>query len=345
MAHASRIIKWGIVGAGRISSDFAQCLHYAPNAELVAVGSRSLSLAQEFAKEHNVPVSYGSYEDLVGDKNVEVVYVGTPHVSHKELTLLAFKHGKHVLCEKPAGMNKKEVEEMVKAARAANLFFMEATWTRCFPIIKKVRSLIADGVIGEPKTLLCDFGFRLAGPNERLTERALGGGATLDIGIYPVTFAFMVFGQKPTKIQAMGSLLPTGADNNVAIHLGFKSDQFASLFCTFAVNTPRKATVLGTKGSIVVDYPFWCSTSCTVTFDDTTKAPLKFTEPLPTSEKFKKFYHSNSEGLAYEAIHVGECISEGLKESPFLPLDESLQIADVLDEIRRQIGVVYDADK
>lgn len=213
-------IRWGILAPGSIAHKFVRGLELLEDAKVVAVGSRSIGRAETFAQQYGIAKAYGSYEELASDPDIDIVYVATPHSAHKECALLCLKAGKAVLCEKPFTVNTKEAEEVIQYARESKLFLMEAMWIRYLPVIIKVREWLYKGVIGEVKMLKADFGFRIEwNPEGRLLNPALAGGALLDAGIYPVSFASMVFGKQPVEIKSMSYIGTTGVD-----------EQFTTLF-------------------------------------------------------------------------------------------------------------------
>jgi len=341
---SNRRVRWGILGTGKIAHDFTQALLYLPDVEVVAVGSRNKQSAESFAKQFQIPKSYGSYEELSQDPDVEVVYVSSVHPLHMSNSIMCLKNGKHVLSEKPLTMNAKQAEEAIKIARENNKFYMEAMWTRFFPAVEKVRQLIKEGQLGDIKLVFADFGFKHAGNIARLVEDELGGGAILDIGVYPISLASMAYGGTfPSKISTTGSLGASGLDTQAAITLEFKPEEVANLACTLFAETPREATIIGTKGSVRFHFPFWCPTKLTVTLEGKPPQDLEF--PLVPSKQGQTWNFTNSMGLHYEAAHVNEMIRQGKTESDVISLGESLSIMKIMDEVRRQIGVVYQFEK
>jgi dihydrodiol dehydrogenase / D-xylose 1-dehydrogenase (NADP) len=205
-------VKWGILGTGKIARRFMQAAFYVPEAQVVAVGSREQHTADQFGAQFGVPKRYGSYDALISDPEVEIVYVATPHTLHAENTLAALQAGKHVLCEKPFTINAQQAETVIQAARASGKFVMEGMWTRCFPVVREIVRRIQSGELGEIRYLQADFGFRPAfNPASRLFAPELGGGALLDVGVYPVALAFLVLGA-PTQIVSHATLGATGVD-------------------------------------------------------------------------------------------------------------------------------------
>ena len=260
----SDTINWGIIGPGSIAHRFADGLVTVPGAKLYAVGSRTLARADEMADKHGAPKRYASYEALAEDPDVQVVYIATPHPQHHGAAKLCLTHGKSVLLEKPFTVNAKEAAELIELARTRDLFLMEGMWTRFFPGIAKVRDLIASGVIGEARMLQADFGFRTGvNPEGRLFNLALAGGGLLDVGVYPISLASMIFGA-PTDITGLAQIGETGVDEMAAVTLKYSGGRLASLVTGIRISTPSEATVFGTDGSIKLHSPFWNVTRLTV---------------------------------------------------------------------------------
>lgn len=344
---ASRI-RWGILGTGRVCSDF-MCALKIINANVTAVAASSKIKAEVFASQHGIGQSFGSYEELSRSADVDVIYIGTIHPLHKQHALLCFKNKKHVLVEKPIALNYNDAKEMVDAARSAGLFFMEGMWTRFFPAVRAARAAIARGDIGTVKLVQADFGFE-ADPDDssiaRLYDPAIGGGALLDIGVYPLAAATLAYGgQAPTHIAAVGNVFRTGVDVTASISLKFGDKGVASVAYSVETETPEETTYIGTKGSIRLHTPAHCPTSVTINkFTDqrgvTQKEELSF--PLPARlSGAPDLIFPNSEGFAYQAEAVETCIRNGQTESAEFPLDESLVLMQITDHVRQQLGVKY----
>jgi predicted dehydrogenase len=336
-------INWGILSSGLISQDFAQALKLnCPNAVVYAIGARSQQAADEFGKKLDVAVRYASYEALVSDPKVDIIYVGTIHPHHKSACELALKHGKPVLCEKPFTLNALELEDLIALSQKEKLFLSEALWTRYFPAMKKAKSLLAEGAIGEVKLVTGQFGFNTTkDSNPRLTKSELGGGALLDVGVYLVSLSFFVFGQAPLKVSSTAELNEEVVDVQTSILLSYPTGQ-AILTC--GVNTAHYTNefqIIGSKGSIRFKKPVHCPTSLIVTIGDKVEE-LNF--PLPEHDK-KLFNYCNSIGLGYQAQAVQEAWKAGKLETEEMPLEESLKIMGCLDKIRTQIGVTYSAEQ
>lgn len=319
-------LRWGVLAPGRIAAAFVTAVSRYTRQQVVAVGSRSLDRARAFATEHGIDRAVGSYEELVQDP-VDVVYVASPHSEHATLAALAVAAGKHVLVEKAFTRNAAEARELVAAARAAGVLAVEAMWTRFLPQTDVLARLLADGVLGDVRTVLADHGQYFApDPQSRLFAPALAGGALLDLGIYPISFASFVLGA-PDSVVATGSRTDTGVDAQVSMTLTTGSAQ-ACLNTTLLARTPTTASVSGSAGSVEITGPFYAPASMILTTAD----GRAVREPDPVAGHF---------GLCFEAAHVAQLIAEGATESPLLPLAETVRILETVDEIRRQVGVTY----
>ncbi|HFC00904.1 MAG TPA: Gfo/Idh/MocA family oxidoreductase, partial [Phaeodactylibacter sp.] len=243
-----KTFHWGIIGLGKIAHKFAQGIAVLENASVYAVASRTPKKAKDFARQYNVEFYYNSYEDLMYCDGIDAIYIATPHVFHFENTMLCLRHKIAVLCEKPFAINNRQVQKMVATAKANNTFLMEALWTRFLPSIEKVLELIANDVIGEVHTIKADFGFKAKfDPQNRVFNNALGGGALLDIGIYPLFLALLIFG-KPNNIQASAKTGTTYVDETCAMILDFPKNKIAILHATIIADTPTEAFIYGSKG-------------------------------------------------------------------------------------------------
>jgi len=309
--------RWGILGTGNIAHQFAKGLDELPQAELVAVGSRAMRTAVAFAEEFDIPNKHARYEDLVQDPQVDAVYVATPHSLHKENTILCLEAGKPVLCEKPFAINAQEAKEVVAVARAQKVFLMEAMWTRFLPALVRVRRLLKDDVIGDPMSV---------NPEHRLFNPELGGGALLDVGVYTVSLASMLFGS-PNRITSLANLGETGVDEQAGILLGYPGGGIACLYTAVRTSTPQEALIMGSKGWVRIHPPFWKAKHLTVHVDGEGDGEME----LP--------YAGN--GYQFEAEEVMKCLKEGKLESDIMPLDETVRIMGVLDRLRRQWGLRY----
>uniref|UniRef100_UPI0037E7FF7F trans-1,2-dihydrobenzene-1,2-diol dehydrogenase n=1 Tax=Semicossyphus pulcher TaxID=241346 RepID=UPI0037E7FF7F len=329
--------RWGICSAGKISHDFTVALKSLPpeDHQVVAVAARKLEDAQEFAKKHSISQAYGSYDELARDPNIDVVYIGVIHPYHLKTCLLFTNAKKNVLCEKPLAMNTKEVKEILASAKSNDVFFMEAFWTRFFPASVEIRRLLAQGEVGEVKMVRSEFGVPVLHV-PRSTQKELGAGAMLDLGVYCLQFTCMVFnGEKPECIQAMGVCQETGVDETVVVTLKFSRNRMAVFTGSAGMLLPNDAIIVGTKGTIRIPAHMWCPTSLVVNGKET---------QYPVPEPYLPLNFLNSTGMRYEAEEVRQCLLKGLKESSVISHADSLLLAELEDEIRRQVGVTYSQD-
>ncbi|MCX4968989.1 Gfo/Idh/MocA family oxidoreductase [Streptomyces sp. NBC_00654] len=329
----SRTVRWGVLATGGIAASFTADVQSMPDAEVVAVASRTDASAKAFADRFGIGRAYGSWAELVADDTVDIVYVATPHSAHREAAGLALEAGKHVLCEKAFTLDTRQAEELVALARERGLFLMEAMWTYCNPVIRRMTELVRDGAIGEIRTVQADFGFAGDfGPGHRLRDPALGGGALLDLGVYPVSFAHLLLGE-PDRVQADALLSPEGVDLNTGMLLGWDSGATALLSCSIVGHHPTAATVIGTAGRIDFPHSFFY--------------PERFVLHRAGAEPEEITTGPGPQGLTglqYEAAEVMRAVRAGESESPLVPLDGSLAVMRTLDAVRDRIGVRYAVD-
>ncbi|HWG74402.1 MAG TPA: Gfo/Idh/MocA family oxidoreductase [Acidimicrobiales bacterium] len=316
-------LRWGVIGTGSIAATLTADLTLTDSGRVVAVGSRHQESADRFADQFAIPHRHASYEGLVTDPDVDVVYVATPHPMHHANTLLALEAGRPVLVEKAFTMNATEAHDLVDAARSKGLFLMEAMWTRFLPDMAEIRRLVADGSLGEIVTVIADHGQWFPNdPDSRLFDPELGGGALLDLGVYPVSLASMILG-RPDRIVAMIDPAFTGVDGQTSMLFGYPSGAQAVLTCTSAARTPTRAAIVGTEARIEVDGDFYTPTSFTLIPRDGT--PSHFAQA------------HEGRGLWHEADEVARCLRDGLLESPLMPLDESISIMETMDAVLAQV--------
>ena len=329
-----RIIRWGILGAGRIARKFASDLRLAENCELMAIGSRSQQSADEFNKEFPVQYCHYSYEELAQNPEVDVIYIATPHNLHYENTLLCLQHNKAVLCEKPFAMNSRQAIEMIKLAKEKKLFLMEALWTKFHPHYIKTLEMVQQGLLGEITSVLVNFGFKPIPPVPvRLFDPALGGGTVMDIGIYNVFMVMSVLG-KPDHIEATMTPASTGVDEQCAILFRYKNGVLAQLFSTFSSDLATEADICGSEGRIRLTSRFY-EPSSTVEFSKG-KADTKQVIPVHKEQGF---------GYQYEARHVNDCLRNGLTESNIVSFADTILLMETLDKIRKVAGIHYPTDE
>jgi predicted dehydrogenase len=316
-------VRWGILGTGGIARTFTEDLLVLGH-EVAAVGSRAAHTAEAFAGRYDIPRAYGSYAELAADDKVDVVYVATPHNVHHSAARTCLEAGRAVLVEKPFTTTAADAEDLVALARERDLFAMEAMWTRFNPLVARVRELVADGAIGDVKAVYADFSENFPfEASHRLWAPDLAGGALFDLGIYPVSFAWMLLG-RPDTIQAVTTPAPTGVDANTGILFGYDSGAVALLHCGFLAKTPQTATITGTTGWIQMAGPFWHPDAMTLYRDGA--------EPEPYRIKV------TGHGYTYQAEEVARCIEAGLTESPVMPLGESVAILRALDTIAERLA-------
>jgi predicted dehydrogenase len=314
------------MATGWIADKFANSLMAVPDAKLYAVGSRKIEQAEKFAKQFDIPKFYGNYEELASDPDIDIVYVATPHPFHFENTMLCLNQNKAVLCEKPFGMDKSQVEQMIALANKKNLFLMEAMWSRFLPSILKVKELIDNDTIGEIIQLKSDFGIKFPyDANGRWFNKSLGGGSLLDIGIYPVFIALFLMGE-PEEIVSKVIIGQTDVDESISIIFKYKN-ALAGLASTVMANTAIETEIYGTKGKIKIHYMWFMATKFTLTLND--DDPQDFHFPFLCN------------GYEYEAIEVTNCLIKGETESKMMTHDTSLKLISLLDKIREQNGIVY----
>ncbi len=320
-------IKWGILGTGIIANLFAAGLKDAYNAEPYAVGSRSLEKAENFAKKFNFKKAYGSYDEAASDPEADILYIATPHNLHFENTLMCLGYNKHVLCEKPFGINGREAREMIAEAQKKKLFLMEAMWSRFLPNLLKAKEIVESGAIGKVKLITAYFGLKSDHtPQQRHFNKALGGGALLDIGIYPVFLSLFILG-KPDSFTAIAGIGPTGVDNTISMTFKYGPDVLSVMYSTLISNPDTVAEIHGEKGKIIFDKWWFTPVNIKLTDGDgnESKVPLEF----------------KGNGYNYEAEEAGECILSGKIQSSKMSWKESLQLIDMMDAVRKVCGIVY----
>ncbi|GAA4878393.1 Gfo/Idh/MocA family oxidoreductase [Kitasatospora terrestris] len=323
-----RPVRWGILATGGIAAAFTEDLAAVPDARVVAVASRSEASARAFAGRHGIPRAYGSRAELAADPEVDVVYVATPHSDHHASTALMLDAGKAVLCEKPFTLNAGQAAELVSLARKRDVLLMEAMWTYLDPAVRRITELVADGAIGEVRSVQAEFGFPgPADPGHRLWDPAVGGGALLDLGVYPVAFAQLLLGE-PESVQAWARLTERGVDANTAVVLGHPGGATALLSCSLDAHCGQRASVQGTEGRIELDRDFFHPAGFTL--HRAGREPEPYVAPARTGH-----------GYGLEAAEVIRCLRAGESESPLVPLDTTLAVMRTLDAVRDRIGVRY----
>ncbi len=319
--------SWGILGTGGIAQAFVDDLQLAEGHSIGAVGSRSLTKAQEFAKLLPGAVAYGSYEELVHDKNIDAIYVATPHPMHEEHTLLALNAGKPVLCEKPFAISAKQAQVMIDTARKNKVALLEAMWTRYLPHIATLREILTAGTLGQIQTVEADHGQRLADQNiPRLIDPALGGGALLDLGIYPVSFLHLVLGT-PTHITARAVMTDSGVDAQTSAIFDYADGAQGVINTTMIAQTPCRAVISGLLGRLEIDTTFYNPTTMRVVLFD------------GTVTEYPNTYIGY--GLREEALEMARVVRASELESPLMPWEQTLAVMKSMDHMRKQIGLTY----
>jgi predicted dehydrogenase len=333
------LLRWGILAPGAIAADWVRTVLANTDQRVVAVASRSAERAEVFAREHGIARAYGGYELLLADDTVDIVYIAAPHSEHRRLALAAIAAGKHVLVEKPIALNAAEARDIADAARSAGVFAMEAMKARFLPQTDVIGRLLRDGVLGDIVGVEADFGSRATfDPTSRLFDPVLGGGALLDIGVYPLWFAHFVLG-RPRTIGTTGSLAPSGVDEHAVVTLDYaaRASAFDGSAAARAVittslieKTPHGASIRGSRARLEVIPPFQSPTGLRVIANDTGEV----TEFRDTSGL------SGREGMAFQVTAAAAAIADGLTESPLHTLDDAIAVLEVVDAARAQLGAV-----
>ncbi|HHU70563.1 MAG TPA: Gfo/Idh/MocA family oxidoreductase [Clostridiales bacterium] len=323
-----RVIKWGIMGAGNIATKFATALRSMEHTELTAIASRNINKAEKFAERFHIKKSYGSYEELAKDEEIDVVYIATPHTEHKANGALCIVNNKGVLCEKPFTINKEESQYLIDLAAKHNVFLMEAMWTKFLPVTNTVKNWIREKKIGEVKHIRASFGYNTPYDiNSRLYDPYTAGGALLDVGIYPITYACYLLDKLPDSISSSAIIGKSNVDEQNVIGLQFDNGVLANLSSAIAADTGDDAIIIGDKGKIHIPN-FWNAQKAIVYNNEDV---IVDTVELP--------FMSN--GYEYEAEEVNVCLRQGKKQSSIHSLNDTLDIMKILDEIRKQWGLKY----
>jgi predicted dehydrogenase len=323
------LIRWGILGAGGIAAVVGPEIAAEPGNEVVAVAARDLRRATTLANTLGAPQAYGSYGELVADPDLDVVYIATTQAQHHDQALLALRAGKPVLVEKPFALDARQAREVVAEARRRQLFCMEGMWMRLNPLIIRAQETAASGRIGDLISVHADLSRLFEyDPKHRVYDLSAGGGALLELGVYPATFAWLFFG-RPDTVQTIGALSPTGSDASAAMQWGYPDGRFAQISCSAQGTNPLTGLVAGTKG--------WISIGGRVH-----RAPYIIVHDESGDEELRQTIKGG--GFDHEIAEVARCLRAGELESPLVPLDETIAILEVLDEARAQLGVRYPAD-
>lgn len=321
-------IRWGIIGTGNIAATFARALNSMEDSSLDGVASRNTNRAKEFAERFKIGKSYGSYEELAMDPDIDVIYIAVPHTEHKIMAELCIRNKKAVLCEKPFAINSRDTEELIAMAKEHDVFLMEAMWTKFLPANLKVKQWIKEGRIGRVLQIKATFGFHSDyDPQSRLYNPSLGGGALLDVGIYPISYTTFLLDKMPDSIISSAIIGRSGVDEQNVIVFKYNEGILANLSSSISCETGNDALIVGEKGVIKVD-AFWRAESAKLYYDS-----------YKCLDQYKEPFKAN--GYEYEAAEVNRCLREGLKISPLNPLTETLSNMKLMDEIRKEWGLVY----
>ncbi|MFZ0709404.1 MAG: Gfo/Idh/MocA family oxidoreductase [Terrimicrobiaceae bacterium] len=327
-ANGGPVLRWGVLAPGEIAAAFTHTLHTHTDQRVVAVASRSKDRAAAFGRDFGISNTYGSYDQLLDDDNVDIVYVAAPHSEHRRLALLAIAAGSHVLVEKPFAVTADEARDIVRAARQAGVFAMEAMWTRYLPQTDIIRQLLADGALGDVSLVTADLGF--AAPysaDARWWNPSLGGGALLDLGVYPISFASFVLGA-PIAVVASGTTAASGVDAQASLILESPNKAQSLLNASLLSETPAVASISGRLGHITIDSPFMMPSAITL-HSPGGKRKLRWEDESGISGR---------DGLCYQAVAAVRYIREGLTESPWHSLDETVSVMETIDDARGQIA-------
>lgn len=323
-----RTYRWGILGAGRIAEKFCTAISFVEGSEVYAVASREIDKAKDYAARYGATSYYDNYEDLARDENVDIIYIATPHNFHYDQTMLCLRHKKAVVCEKPMTLSYRQNAELVAAAAEAKVFLMEGLWTACMPFIKRIKTVIEQGVIGQVQCVLADFGFdAIKDMESRLYNKSLAGGSVLDIGVYTISLATIILGE-PVSIRSVSKLATTGVDEYANIVMQYENGATAHVLSSIVFNTPVEARIIGTKGMIKIESPWFKATRFSVHPND--GAVQDFDMPHLCN------------GFEYEVMDVMRSLDDGLLQSDEVPHALTLSVSKIMDEVLHQAGIVYE---
>ncbi len=323
-----KVINWGIMATGKIAHTFAKAVNSVEGARLYACASRSAEKAEEFGKQYGAEKCYGSYEELAADENIDVIYVASPMSCHYENVKLCFEYGRNVLCEKSITINSAQLRELIGIAREKKLFFMEAMWTKCLPAFRKAKEWVAGGRIGEIKAIRADFSNAVDfDESDRLFRPELGGGALLDLSVYPLSLITSFLGFEPKKISSAVNIDKLGVDMDEAVIMQYEN-AYASFVSGFDIDNENRAVIVGTEGRIAFNPWFFCTDTVRLYGRDN-RLVEEFISPHPCN------------GYEFEIMEVQECLADGLTESRLNPLSDTLAIMDIMDGLRKEWGFAY----
>lgn len=321
-------VRWGIVGTGNIANKFASAVRNAEGAELVAVASRRVETSKEFAQKYNIEKVFEGYENLAAYDGIDAVYIALPHIYHASYSKMFLEAGKNVLCEKPISVNGKELEEIKKVAENKNVFIMEAMWTRFLPAIKEAKRLVDEGIIGDVREVSADFCYNYPDVTHQLYDNARAGGSLLDIGVYGINFASVFLGDDISDIKA-SAYVKNGVDERLNVLFTYKNGDIARISSAISLGKPEDGYIYGTKGYICVPTFYGAS---------------EFEVVIQDGERKKYLVPFKGNGFEEEIEECNRCILSGKRQSDVMPLSQSSVTMKIMDEIRKQIGVVYSVD-
>ena len=319
------MVKWGIVGPGKIANKFAKCIKNVEGACLYGVASRNKEKGEDFAKTYDIPVVFSSYEEMAQNKDIQAIYIATPHPFHYSCAELFLKNKKHVLCEKPLCVNEKQAKQLYACAKENNAFLMEAMWTRFLPAIQEAKKMVEEGVIGDVLSLQADFCYRTQNPElSKVYKNEMAGGGLLDVGVYGLHFAQTFIGEKIKSIDSVANV-EQGVDLHTVVNIKYENGAIATITSAININKPASAYVYGTKGYIY----FPCFFSAQDFYIDI------------NGKREHIVKNSLGEGFEEEIIEANNCINAGKTESDILPVNETIRIIQQMDYVRQNIGVKY----
>ena len=327
-ATMEKVINWGIMATGKIAHTFAKALNSIEGARLYACASRSIQKAEEFGRQYGAEKCYGSYEELAADENIDVIYVASPMSCHYENVKLCFEHGRNVLCEKSITINAAQLRELIDIAKEKNVFFMEAMWTKCLPAFRKAKEWVDGGRIGRIKAIRADFSNAVDfDENDRLFRPELGGGALLDLSVYPLSFITSFLGFEPKKISSAVNIDKLGVDMDEAVIMQYEN-AYASFVSGFDIDNENRAVIVGTDGRIAFNPWFFCTDTVRL-YDRNNKLVEESITPHLCN------------GYEFEIMEVQSCLADGLKESRINPLADTLAIMEIMDGLRKEWNFSY----
>jgi len=328
-------IRWGLIGCGHIAAKFAENIKSVQHAKLIACSSKDAQKAQEFAKSHQIELSYGDYAEMLGNPSIDAVYIATTHNYHYENALLCIQYGKHILCEKAFTINADQAKEIFREAKEKNLFVMEAMWTRFLPATRWMKEQIRNGVIGEPASIVNHFGFAFPyDPASRLFDIQLAGGGLLDLGIYPISNACNIFGNNPVEIHSVAKIGQTGVDEQASVIMIYKDGQIATLSWSLLAQHENTTMVYGTKGKIILNHTSAPDKGKFIQYKKNRNDPEE-------KEIVVEFESLHSNGFENEIQEATNRILNGELESPSIRWEDTVQILEICDKVRAQWNFRY----